>query len=46
MEPFLTGFTDQPGHVHGRPRAPAVTKDGVLLVVDDTGGTVWRVARR
>jgi glucose/arabinose dehydrogenase len=44
MEPFLTGFTDQPGHVHGRPRALAVAKDGALLVVDDKGNTIWRVA--
>jgi glucose/arabinose dehydrogenase len=44
MEPVVTGFTDGPGHVHGRPRALAVAKDGALLVVDDKGGTIWRVA--
>ncbi len=44
MEPVLTGFTDGPGHVHGRPRALTVAKDGALLVVDDKGGTIWRVA--
>lgn len=44
MEPVLTGFSDAPGHVHGRPRALAVTQDGALLVVDDTGGTIWRIA--
>ncbi len=44
LQPVLTGFTDQPGHVHGRPRALAVARDGALLVVDDTGGTIWRVA--
>ncbi|MHA6724236.1 PQQ-dependent sugar dehydrogenase [Sphingomonas sp. RS2018] len=44
MEPLLTGFTDGPGHVHGRPRALATAGDGSLLVVDDKGGVIWRVA--
>lgn len=44
MEPVLTGFSDGPDHVHGRPRALAIAKDGALLVVDDKGGTIWRVA--
>jgi glucose/arabinose dehydrogenase len=30
--------------VWGRPAALAVAKDGSLLVADDTGGTVWRIA--
>ena len=29
--------------VWGRPAALAVTKDGSLLVADDTGGTIWRI---
>ena len=28
----------------GRPAALAVTRDGALLIADDTGGTIWRVA--
>ena len=28
----------------GRPAALAVAKDGALLVADDTGGTIWRIA--
>jgi glucose/arabinose dehydrogenase len=30
--------------VWGRPAAVAVAKDGALLIADDTGGTVWRIA--
>ncbi len=44
MQPVLTGFTDGPDHVHGRPRALATARDGSLLVVDDKGGRIWRVA--
>ncbi|MGD0189836.1 MAG: PQQ-dependent sugar dehydrogenase [Rhizomicrobium sp.] len=44
---FLTGFWDgstSPAKVWGRPVWPAVAKDGSLLVSDDTGGIIWRVA--
>ncbi|MBS0526086.1 MAG: PQQ-dependent sugar dehydrogenase [Proteobacteria bacterium] len=44
---FMTGFWASGGRraeVWGRPAALAVTKDGALLVADDTGGTIWRVA--
>ena len=44
MQPVLTGFTDGPGHVHGRPRALATARDGSVLIVDDKGGTIWRIA--
>ncbi len=44
MQPVLTGFTDGPDHVHGRPRALATARDGSLLVVDDKGGRIWRIA--
>lgn len=44
MQPVLTGFTDGPGHVHGRPRSLATARDGSLLVVDDKGGRIWRIA--
>jgi glucose/arabinose dehydrogenase len=41
---FLTGFLNEQGLVQGRPVGVAVAKDGALLVVDDVGGIVWRVA--
>lgn len=44
---FMTGFWVSGGRradVWGRPAALAIAKDGTLLVADDTGGTIWRVA--
>ena len=43
----LTGFLkdDGSGVAHGRPVGVAVDGSGALLVADDTGDTVWRVAR-
>lgn len=46
LQPFLTGFIDSENVVYGRPRGIAVARDGSLLVVDDAGGTLWRVSRR
>ena len=46
-ENFATGFWasgEQRAEVWGRPAALAVTKDGSLLVADDTGGTIWRIS--
>jgi glucose/arabinose dehydrogenase len=43
-EPFLTGFLDAKGQALGRPVGVAVDKFGALLVADDVGNTVWRVA--
>ena len=46
-ENFVTGFWVSGQHraeVWGRPAALAVMKDGSLLIADDTGGTIWRVA--
>jgi glucose/arabinose dehydrogenase len=46
-ENFVTGFWisgEQRAEVWGRPAALAVAKDGSLLVADDTGGTIWRIA--
>jgi len=46
-ENFMTGFWasgERRAEVWGRPAALAVAKDGSLLVADDTGGTIWRVA--
>jgi glucose/arabinose dehydrogenase len=41
---FLVGFVVGPKSVWGRPVGVAVAHDGALLVTDDSGGTVWRVA--
>jgi len=46
-ENFATGFWasgNERAEVWGRPAALAVAKDGSLLVADDTGGTIWRIA--
>jgi glucose/arabinose dehydrogenase len=46
-ENFVTGFWasgERRAEVWGRPAALAVAKDGSLLVADDTGGTIWRIA--
>jgi glucose/arabinose dehydrogenase len=46
-ENFVTGFWTsgtRRAEVWGRPTALAVTKDGALLVADDTGGTIWRIS--
>lgn len=43
---FLTRFmpADQPGTAYGRPVGVIVLKDGSLLVADDVGNCIWRVA--
>jgi len=44
---FVTGFWDgasSPAKVWGRPVGLSVAKDGSLLIADDVGNTVWRVA--
>ncbi|HSV02755.1 MAG TPA: sorbosone dehydrogenase family protein [Phenylobacterium sp.] len=41
---FLSGFLDAQQQIQGRPVGVAVDKTGALLVVDDVGGIVWRVA--
>jgi glucose/arabinose dehydrogenase len=46
-EDFVTGWWDgssSPARVWGRPVGLAVAKDGSLLIADDAGNTVWRVA--
>ncbi|MCX7514703.1 sorbosone dehydrogenase family protein [Frateuria sp. STR12] len=40
----LTGFVDEGGHARGRPVGVAVARDGALLVADDVGNTIWRIA--
>ncbi|MGZ3418065.1 MAG: PQQ-dependent sugar dehydrogenase [Polyangiales bacterium] len=43
-EDFLTGFVANENEVWGRPVGVAVAKDGALLVTDDGGNRIWRVA--
>ncbi|MBJ3762970.1 sorbosone dehydrogenase family protein [Maribius pontilimi] len=43
---ILTGFLDVGGNALGRPVGVEVARDGALLVADDVGNTIWRVARR
>ena len=44
IEDFLTGFLSEDVKAQGRPVGVATAADGALLVVDDVGGVVWRVA--
>ena len=41
---FLTGFLPRDGTAYGRPVGVVVAPDGALLVADDTGNSIWRVA--
>jgi len=41
---FLTGFLDARNNAQGRPVAVATDRTGALLVADDVGNIVWRVA--
>lgn len=43
-EDFLTGFLTADGHAVGRPVGVALDARGALLVADDVGNAVWRVA--
>jgi glucose/arabinose dehydrogenase len=40
----LIGFLDQDGNAQGRPVGVAIDQAGALLVADDVGNRVWRVA--
>jgi glucose/arabinose dehydrogenase len=40
----LTGFLSSDDDAYGRPVGVAVDRSGALLVADDVGGAVWRVA--
>jgi glucose/arabinose dehydrogenase len=40
----LTGFVNSRGEAMGRPVGVALDKNGALLVADDVGNVVWRVA--
>lgn len=41
---FLTGFLDARDRAQGRPVGVAMDRTGALLVADDVGNIVWRVA--
>jgi glucose/arabinose dehydrogenase len=41
---FVTGFVVDQQQVWGRPVGVTVAKDGALIVTDDGGNAVWRVA--
>jgi glucose/arabinose dehydrogenase len=45
-EDFVTGFmpVDQQGVAYGRPVGVAIDATGALLIADDVGNTIWRVA--
>lgn len=43
---LLTGFVRDNGDAYGRPVGVAIDARGGLLVADDVGNAVWRVARR
>ena len=43
-EDFLVGLVADDSSVWGRPVDVAVARDGALLVTDDGGGVIWRVA--
>ena len=40
----LTGFLSPDGEAYGRPVGVAIDRAGALLVADDVGNVVWRVA--
>ena len=42
---FLTGFMASPTSVRGRPVGVTEWSDGSLLVADDAGNSIWRVAK-
>ena len=42
----LTGFLSDDGKAYGRPVGVALDRTGSLLVADDVGNVIWRVAVR
>jgi glucose/arabinose dehydrogenase len=42
----LTGFLDKDGKAQGRPVGVITDKSGALLVSDDVGNVIWRVAAK
>jgi glucose/arabinose dehydrogenase len=44
IEDFLTGFLNARGEAQGRPVGVATDRTGALIVADDVGNIVWRIA--
>jgi glucose/arabinose dehydrogenase len=44
MEDVLTGFVSPAGDAYGRPVGVTVDRTGAILIADDVGNTLWRVA--
>ncbi len=44
LEDFLTGFLNAEGQAQGRPVGVATDATGAILVADDVGDIIWRVA--
>ncbi|MBL8543589.1 MAG: sorbosone dehydrogenase family protein [Hyphomonadaceae bacterium] len=44
VEDFLTGFLNERGEAQGRPVGVAMDQTGAILVADDVGNIIWRVA--
>jgi len=44
IEDFLTGFLNDQGQAQGRPVGVSEDQTGAILVADDVGNIVWRVA--
>ncbi len=44
VEDFLIGFLNDRAEAHGRPVGIATDRTGALLVADDVGDVIWRVA--
>ncbi|MGE0742839.1 MAG: sorbosone dehydrogenase family protein [Hyphomonadaceae bacterium] len=44
VQDFLTGFLNERGEAQGRPVGVAADRTGALLVADDVGNIIWRVA--
>lgn len=44
VEDFLTGFLNERGQAQGRPVGVAMDRTGAVLVADDVGNIIWRVA--
>ena len=43
---FVGGFTGKNHETYGRPVGVAFDRSGALLVADDLGGVIWRVAAK
>ena len=46
VEDFLTGFLNERGEARGRPVGVTTDRTGAILVADDVGDVIWRVAPR